>query len=59
MFDHVTIRAADRAASEAFYDVVLPVIGLERNYGGEALAEWGDYSVVGDGNNIELADHGR
>ena len=29
MFDHVTIRVADRAASERFYDLVLSIIGLE------------------------------
>jgi catechol 2,3-dioxygenase-like lactoylglutathione lyase family enzyme len=46
MFDHVDIRAADRAAAEAFYDVVLPVVGLERTYSGDDYVEWGDYSVV-------------
>ena len=46
MFDHVTIRAADRAASEAFYDLVLPVIGVEKTYSDGDFAEWGDYSVL-------------
>jgi catechol 2,3-dioxygenase-like lactoylglutathione lyase family enzyme len=40
--DHITIRASDRSASERFYDVVLPVVGLEKSYSGE----WGDYSLV-------------
>ena len=44
MFDHVTIRASDRAASEQFYDTVLPVLGLERDQAGEYL-EWGDFSL--------------
>jgi catechol 2,3-dioxygenase-like lactoylglutathione lyase family enzyme len=29
VFDHITIRASDRAASERFYDLVLPTIGPE------------------------------
>jgi catechol 2,3-dioxygenase-like lactoylglutathione lyase family enzyme len=45
MFDHVTIRASDRAASEDFYDLVLGVIGLERR-AAEPYAEWGDFSLV-------------
>jgi catechol 2,3-dioxygenase-like lactoylglutathione lyase family enzyme len=46
MFDHVTIRAAERAASEAFYDLVLPVVGVPKTYSGDDFAEWGDYSIV-------------
>lgn len=46
MFDHLTIRAEDRAASEAFYDLVLPVVGVEESHSGDAFAEWGDYSVA-------------
>jgi catechol 2,3-dioxygenase-like lactoylglutathione lyase family enzyme len=42
----VTIRAADRTASEEFYDCVLPVVGLEKTHSGDDFAEWGDYSVV-------------
>jgi catechol 2,3-dioxygenase-like lactoylglutathione lyase family enzyme len=41
VFDHITIRASDRRASEQFYDAVLPVVGLEKSF-----AEWGDYSLV-------------
>jgi len=29
VFDHVTIRASDVAASERFYRTVLPAIGIE------------------------------
>ena len=32
MFDHVTIRVADRAASERFYDTVLTPLGLDATY---------------------------
>ena len=31
MFDHITIRASDRAASELFYDTVLDTLGAERS----------------------------
>jgi catechol 2,3-dioxygenase-like lactoylglutathione lyase family enzyme len=44
MLDHVTIRASDRAASERFYDTVLPVLGLERDRASE-WTEWGDFSL--------------
>jgi catechol 2,3-dioxygenase-like lactoylglutathione lyase family enzyme len=46
VFDHVTIRVSDRAASEAFYDTVLPVLGIERTYTDEWFAEWGDFSLA-------------
>jgi hypothetical protein len=42
----VDIRAADRAAAEAFYDVVLPVLGLEKTSSDDDFSEWGDYGVV-------------
>jgi catechol 2,3-dioxygenase-like lactoylglutathione lyase family enzyme len=44
MFDHVTIRASDLAASERFYDTVLAVLGLERHQASE-YSEWGDFSA--------------
>ena len=49
MFDHVTIRASDREASERFYDTVLPVVGIEKNNSDEHFAEWGDLSLVAAG----------
>ena len=45
MFDHVTIRVSDRAASEEFYDTVLPTIGLLKNASDEHYAEWDDLSL--------------
>src|SRR4051812_15857013 len=45
MFDHVTIRVSDRAAAEAFYDLVLGAIGLGTRTSGE-YAEWGDFSLA-------------
>jgi catechol 2,3-dioxygenase-like lactoylglutathione lyase family enzyme len=46
MFDHVTIRVSDRAASERFYSTVLSAIGIEQTYSGEDLPEWDDFSLV-------------
>jgi catechol 2,3-dioxygenase-like lactoylglutathione lyase family enzyme len=46
VFDHVTIHVADRAASELFYDTVLPAIGVERTATGEQFTEWGDFSLA-------------
>jgi catechol 2,3-dioxygenase-like lactoylglutathione lyase family enzyme len=46
MFDHVTIRVFDRAASEAFYAHVLPAVGLEQPSRGDEFTEWGDFSIA-------------
>jgi catechol 2,3-dioxygenase-like lactoylglutathione lyase family enzyme len=46
VFDHVTIRASDREASERFYDTVLPVLEIEKDYAGEWFAQWGDFSLA-------------
>ena len=46
MFDHVTIRASDRAASERFYDLVLGVLRIERTGTDETFVEWNDFSVA-------------
>ena len=45
MFDHVTIRASDRAASERFYEIVLRTLRVERTHAGEHYAEWDDFSI--------------
>jgi catechol 2,3-dioxygenase-like lactoylglutathione lyase family enzyme len=42
VFDHVTIRVADRAASERFYRTVLPELGIEPT----AELEWEDFSML-------------
>jgi catechol 2,3-dioxygenase-like lactoylglutathione lyase family enzyme len=46
VYDHVTIRAADRAASEAFYATVLATIGIERTASDDRGAEWADFSLA-------------
>jgi predicted lactoylglutathione lyase len=45
VFDHVTIRASDRKASERFYDTVLPVLGIRKTHTGDHFPEWDDFSV--------------
>jgi len=46
VFDHVTIRVSDRAASERFYTTVLAVIGIDESYSGERFTEWNDFSLA-------------
>jgi catechol 2,3-dioxygenase-like lactoylglutathione lyase family enzyme len=46
VFDHVTIRVSDLAASEAFYATVLRTLGTEQTHRDERLAEWGDFSLA-------------
>jgi catechol 2,3-dioxygenase-like lactoylglutathione lyase family enzyme len=46
VFDHVTIRAPDRAASERFYTTVLGTLGVEPTYAGDDFVEWAnDFSL--------------
>ena len=45
MFDHVTIRVSDRAASVRFYDTVLAVLDKARS-GDEQYPEWDDFSIA-------------
>jgi catechol 2,3-dioxygenase-like lactoylglutathione lyase family enzyme len=46
MFDHVTIRASDRAASERFYRTVLAPLGIDPTSTGEHFTEWDDFSLA-------------
>src|SRR5689334_15538935 len=50
MFDHVTIRAADRGATERFYDTVLEPLGIAKSHTDADGAMWEDlgmYAVDG------------
>jgi catechol 2,3-dioxygenase-like lactoylglutathione lyase family enzyme len=47
MFDHVTIRVADRAASERFYNTVLQTLGIDQSYRTRTISEWQDFMVTG------------
>jgi catechol 2,3-dioxygenase-like lactoylglutathione lyase family enzyme len=49
MFDHVTIRVTDRAASERFYDTVLPTLGIDKTYRTDTVTEWSDFLVTAAG----------
>jgi catechol 2,3-dioxygenase-like lactoylglutathione lyase family enzyme len=47
VFDHVTIRVADAAASKRFYDLVFAAVGFRGTpYVGPDLLEWNDFSVA-------------
>jgi catechol 2,3-dioxygenase-like lactoylglutathione lyase family enzyme len=46
VFDHVTIRASDRAASERFYDTVLQTLGVGRSHSGEHFTEWNEFGLA-------------
>jgi catechol 2,3-dioxygenase-like lactoylglutathione lyase family enzyme len=46
VFDHVTIRVADREASEAFYDTVLTALEIAKPTSGPDLVEWDDFSLA-------------
>jgi catechol 2,3-dioxygenase-like lactoylglutathione lyase family enzyme len=47
MFDHVTIRATDRAASERFYNTVLRTLGIDESYRTRTVTMWHDFIVTG------------
>jgi catechol 2,3-dioxygenase-like lactoylglutathione lyase family enzyme len=46
VFDHVTIRVTDRAASEAFYATVLRTLGVEPTSADDAFVEWDEFSLA-------------
>src|SRR3954447_888810 len=46
MFDHVTIRVSDRAASVRFYETVLSSIGIAETASNDMGREWEDFSLT-------------
>jgi catechol 2,3-dioxygenase-like lactoylglutathione lyase family enzyme len=46
VFDHVTIRVSDRAASERFYETVLRTLGIERTATNAHFVEWDDFGLA-------------
>jgi catechol 2,3-dioxygenase-like lactoylglutathione lyase family enzyme len=46
MFDHVTIRVADRAASERFYNTVLQTLGIDESYRTNTFSQWQDFGLT-------------
>jgi catechol 2,3-dioxygenase-like lactoylglutathione lyase family enzyme len=52
VFDHVTIRVADRDASERFYDTVLRPLAIDQSYRTNVFSEWNDFTLAaGDAGN--------
>jgi catechol 2,3-dioxygenase-like lactoylglutathione lyase family enzyme len=46
MFDHVTIRATDRPASERFYNTVFQTLGIDESYRTRTFTEWQDFGLT-------------
>jgi len=46
VFDHVTIRVADRSVSERFFETVLTPLGIETSYSTRSFAEWQDFGLT-------------
>jgi catechol 2,3-dioxygenase-like lactoylglutathione lyase family enzyme len=46
VFDHVTIRVADRAVSQRFYEPVLDTLGIDLSYQAGPFAEWQNFSLA-------------
>ena len=46
MFDHVTIRASDREASQRFYETVLQTLGIDPTASDDDFVEWSDFSLA-------------
>jgi catechol 2,3-dioxygenase-like lactoylglutathione lyase family enzyme len=46
LFDHVTIRVADRAAAEQFFDTVLAALGIDTTYRTREFTEWQEFMVA-------------
>lgn len=46
MFDHLTIRVADREASRRFYETVLAPVGHTISHSGDHFDEWNDFGIA-------------
>jgi catechol 2,3-dioxygenase-like lactoylglutathione lyase family enzyme len=46
VFDHVTIRVSDRAASERFYATLLPTLTIGEAHRGRDYTQWDDFSLA-------------
>jgi catechol 2,3-dioxygenase-like lactoylglutathione lyase family enzyme len=59
MFDHVTIRTQDRAASERFFEAVLTPLGIDTTYRTNTFSVWHDFAitVAGDDSPPTLGLH--
>jgi catechol 2,3-dioxygenase-like lactoylglutathione lyase family enzyme len=58
VFDHITIRVADRAAAEAFYNTVLPTLGVGEPWTHNQYIGWGhDFSLAHDDEPVTTGLH--
>jgi catechol 2,3-dioxygenase-like lactoylglutathione lyase family enzyme len=46
VFDHVTIRVSNRAASRRFYDTLLQTLGVPESRFADPYVVWGDFSLA-------------
>jgi len=52
VLDHVDIRVSDRDASLRFYETVLGVLGRTEHVDDAEIIDWGDFSIVSDGQPV-------
>jgi catechol 2,3-dioxygenase-like lactoylglutathione lyase family enzyme len=52
MLDHVDIRVSDRDASQRFHETVPTVLGRTEHVDDSEYIDWGDYSIVSDGQPV-------
>jgi catechol 2,3-dioxygenase-like lactoylglutathione lyase family enzyme len=57
VLDHVDIRVADRDASQRFYESVLTVLGRTEPLIDSEYIDWGDFSIVSDGQPVAKRLH--
>jgi catechol 2,3-dioxygenase-like lactoylglutathione lyase family enzyme len=52
VLDHVDIRVADRDASQRFYETALTTLGRTKHEDDSEYIDWGDFSIVSDGQPV-------
>jgi predicted lactoylglutathione lyase len=52
VLDHVDIRVSHRDASQRFYETVLAVLGRKEHVDDSEYIDWGDFSIVSDGQPV-------
>jgi catechol 2,3-dioxygenase-like lactoylglutathione lyase family enzyme len=57
VLDHVDIRVADRDASQRFYEPILAVLGRTKLVDDSESIDWGDFSIIADGQPVATHLH--
>jgi catechol 2,3-dioxygenase-like lactoylglutathione lyase family enzyme len=57
LFDHVTVRVADRGAAERFYETVLTPLGPDSTYSTRAFAVWDEFQVAESAGDHPVTRH--